>query len=130
MHERRSYERFEVDGKVTLKDESGQSIISEASLNDFSFKGFGFYCQDAFKKDVVISFDIFVQPFSETLSGKGRIRHTANPIGFASKVFNSGVEFIDVNSDHVTHILKRIQAKIINELRNNRQSEPLNFLPY
>lgn len=130
MQERRDYERLTLDGNVSLKTENGNPRTFIAYLDNISFGGFAMHAQERIEVDRIVEFELMTQLLEQPLSGKGKIRHITTPEKYRTVIFTIGVEFIDINKDIVIYLMKRLQLKIVNEIRSKKQTKPLDFLPY
>ncbi len=130
MQERRGYQRLILDGKIILKTESGNQRIAGAYLENISFGGFAIYAQEKIETDKIVVFELMTPSLEQPLVGKGRIKYV-NPLKkHKTDFFTMGIEFTDINKDMVVHLIKRIQLKTANEMKDKKRADPLDFMPY
>lgn len=127
--EKRGYERFKLTGNVNVKNQQeGESRLT-AYLDNISFGGFAMYAPEKIPVDTAVDFDLMTEALGQPLAGRGRVRYAAAS-GYGNTVFNMGVEFVDIDRDAITYLLKRIQARIAEQARNKAGARPLDFMPY
>lgn len=130
MRDRRSYERLALNGHVNLKTENGSLRISNAYLDNISFNGFTMHAIERTEPDMIVDFELMPQSLYEPLAGKGKIRYVKAQEKYKTVMFTMGIEFIDINKDIVTHLIKRVQLKLTNETKEKGRTRPIDFLPY
>lgn len=130
MEERRHYDRFKMDGNISIKSENGQPLEIKAFLDNISFIGFGMYSVQKVNLDSVVDFELCAQELDRPLTGLGKVTYVADPASSRSPFYNVGVEFVDTNKDLVTYILKRIQAKMAEQAQSKSKAAPIDFIPY
>ena len=130
MTNKRSYDRLDVMGTVDLKN---QDHVYRGYLQNISFTGFAGFSAvmlEKIKPGAAVEFNLNIPAVGETLDGQGVVRHMSEVEKHKGKIFVLGIEFTDVNKDIVTHILKKLQAKISEEAGRENPSEPIDFIPF
>jgi c-di-GMP-binding flagellar brake protein YcgR len=130
--EQRGFERLILDGDAHVKTRGKTPIEYRAFLDNFSFGGFAMYSQEKLRPGRIVEFRIMTRMLDEALVGKAKVRHVTLPRKYNSALFTVGVEFKEVNKDLVTHILRRIQAKIAEDeiARKERKAYSLDFMAF
>lgn len=101
-----------------------------AYLDDVSFGGFSIYSKESPEANSNIEFNIMTNLSEQAISGKGRVCYKAKPQDFNQKISFLGIEFTEVNKDMVSFLINRIQARVINKLRQAKQVKPVDYIPY
>jgi len=111
MGENRDYERLTLDGDIYIHAKDGSSCEYRAFLDNISFSGFAMFSLEKIEEGAVVEFNLITQALDQGLVGKGRIRHVTKPPQYETPLYTIGIEFTEVNTDLVTHIITRVQAK-------------------
>jgi len=130
MANKRGYDRLAVEGTVDLKV---GSHTYRGWLQDICFCGFaGFSAVAQWKiaPGTGVEFNIGLVSISETLEGKGVVRHARELEKNNGKIIVLGVEFTDVDKGLVEYILKKLQLKSSGGLDRKRPLGPIDFIPY
>lgn len=130
MQERRSYERFDVEGSINIKSVNGKPRLLSGRLVNIGFGGFTIYTEEKIEGGKTIEFELILVALDQPLAGKGKITYTNALVKEKTTLFSMGVEFIDINKGIITHFMKRLQLKIAREVRDKKKIKPLDFLPY
>jgi len=130
MPEKRHFDRLRLDGNVQIKSDNSQILEIRAFLENISYVGFGMYSTQKFMPESVVDFELTAQQLDRPISGKGRVCYLVDSASERSPFYRMGVEFIDTNKDAVTYLIKRLQAKMSEDVRNRTNTTHIDFIPY
>lgn len=131
MQEKRAYERLILDGYVYMKTRGKNPFAFRVFLDDFSFGGFSVYSKEKLSKGRIIEFNLITQALDQGLVGKAKVRHITQPPHYSTPLYTMGVEFVEVNKDLVTHIINRIQAKMVQQMQARKEvAKALDFMAF
>ena len=103
-----------------LKPENSASTAIKTDLVDLSFLGIGVYAPEKIEEGIDVEFELKDKLKDEPIIGKGKIVYTQEIKKSTSKVFKTGIEFIDIDKTAVLYILRRLQANISTQARNKK----------
>jgi len=135
--EKRDYERLKLDGNVSIKSADGRRRRFKAYLENISFGGFAMFAKSRRKMspETMVEFELVTPCLDEYLPGKGKIRHITRPERYTYPFYIIGVQFTEVNKDMVTHLIKRLQARLVSakiaaELRSKKIAKAIDYIPF
>ncbi|MDP8230201.1 MAG: PilZ domain-containing protein [Candidatus Gorgyraea atricola] len=113
----RRYQRYLVEGSVTLKI---KSCSIAADLKDISFTGMHVCADKEIKPGSKVKFEIVSNLSSVTIAGEGEVKYAKKKATHDAKLFKMGIEFINVNESAIEHLINRIQKAIATEKRKKK----------
>jgi hypothetical protein len=120
LKERRSYERFSVEGEVVLKLENDASRIIKAELCGISFLGVSIYSPENIEPGLHVTLEVTIKLSDEVLVGGGKIAYSIGLAGNNAQSFQMGIEFADIENKKIQYFLNLIQHDIIEKARNKK----------
>ncbi len=130
MHERRNYARYLISGRVNLKFDNNDASILKLDLAEIGFIGFSILSPNKLELGQIVQFEIMPELMENSLTGKGEIKDIAQVREKDVLVYRIGIEFIDVEKDHILKLININQAKIAAETDKQHQQKPLDFGPF
>lgn len=114
MSEKRGYTRYSINGEITLKAENGDPIVFQVSVTDISFLGVSIYLSENVDNliDEVILFELTTELYSQSLSGKGKIKYAKEEKKGIDLMYKIGLEFIDVDKESLLDFLQVVQERL------------------
>lgn len=128
--EKRAYDRLNVIAEVVLTSPEGAASLYKGRLQDLSFGGFAISAEQKTEPLTEMDFALRLPALGETIDGKGIVRHATENLKYKRKIFIIGIEFMQVDKDALTYIMKKIQRRIAQERRGGRQIDAAHFIPY
>jgi c-di-GMP-binding flagellar brake protein YcgR len=113
MLEKRTYNRFPVEGEGTLTA-MGSSEQIKIRLRDISFTGCCVSSQSPVEPGTVVSFELLVYS-TILLSGKGSIKNVQSVKGYTSVFFRFGIKFDEVDSPAIRRIINKFMTRRVSE---------------
>jgi len=113
MPEKRGYTRYNISGEITLTEENGDPIVLKVSVTDISFLGVSIFLYENVDNLInkVILFELTTELYSQTLSGKGKIKYTREEKKGDDLMYRIGLEFIDVDKKMLVDFLQVVQER-------------------
>jgi len=131
MRENRGHERIILDGDVYLRSMDGKPSEAKVFLDNFCFGGIAVYSAEKLELGSILEFALITKVLDEALACKGKVRHVTLPPYNSRALYTVGIEFMEVNSDLVVHMLARIQARNSRERQAQKQAAPkLDYIPF
>jgi len=123
----RAYERFLVEGPVSLKiPDCFLNICDDSRLDNVSFGGFAMSSRQKIEVDVVIDFKLKPPLIDQSLVGKGRVRYAREDVA-NEKNYKIGVEFKEVNKELLQHLITRLQNAAAEDIKNRQRRKKIEF---
>lgn len=114
--------------KVKVPDQTGESINTD--LNNIGYGGFCISAPEMIQPGTTVDFQIVTHAAYQPLDGKGVVRYVINPAPGKVSRFKTGIEFMEINKNMVTHILNKLQEQISAHLMSRSKIKPIDYIPF
>ncbi|MCM8769726.1 MAG: PilZ domain-containing protein [Candidatus Omnitrophica bacterium] len=123
----RAYERFQVQGHLSLKvPDTFPAILGDATLDNISFGGFAMNSRQRIEADTVIDFKLKPDPVDAPLVGRGKVRYAKADI-LNQHNYKIGVEFMQVNKEMLQHLITKLQNMVAEDIKNSQRRKKIEF---
>lgn len=110
MIERRGFERLNIEGQIDFRPVEG-SPESQGCLDNISFRGLAFYSSEKVEVGTTIDFRFRPRLIHDEIAGRAAVRHINELKNYGKQVFTLGIEFLEINTNLITHLIKRTKTK-------------------
>jgi hypothetical protein len=119
MHDKRKYQRFNLENNILLKFESYPAKTIQGKLLNIGFVGLSIFLKENVNVDAIVQFIVqYDFPGSpEHLVGKGRIVYASQHRLDMQDGFKIGLEFIEVDKKFLVNIISVLRSKILEQIR-------------
>ncbi len=130
MQNRRAYDRFNLEGALSVRSRGRTEFVPGAYLDNLSFGGLAMYSPAKIDAGQKIEFILSTPLIDAPIPGKGEIKYVNLSQRGPKGLFFMGVQFTQINQDLVMHLIKRIHLRLSQQNRDRAASFNTNFIPY